>query len=71
MLAMSNYLVKADEQNSNGYWAIYQWTGTEWTRTKLQTFNTSKFWSYIDWYKSDGDMVRKLGLQLQSLVRVT
>ena len=50
-----NYLVKADE-TANGYWAIYQWTGIEWSRTKLQTYNTSAYWSYIDWYKADDDM---------------
>jgi len=50
-----NYLVKADE-TANNYWAIYQWDGTEWTRTKLQTYNTSVYWSYTDWYKTDGDM---------------
>ena len=50
-----NYLVKADE-TANNYWAIYQWDGTEWTRTKIQTYNTSAYWSYTDWYKTDGDM---------------
>ena len=51
-----NYLVKADE-TANNYWAIYNWDGTEWSRTKLQTYNTSAYWSYTDWYKTDGDMV--------------
>ena len=51
-----NYLVKADE-TANNYWAIYQWDGTEFTRTKLQTYNTSNYWSYVDWYEADGDMV--------------
>ena len=51
-----NYLVKADE-TANNYWAIYTWDGTIWSRTKLQTYNTSEYWSYIDWYKTDGDMV--------------
>ena len=50
-----NYLVKADE-TANNYWAIYQWNGTLFTRTKLQTYNTSSYWSYTDWYKTDGDM---------------
>ena len=50
------YLVKADE-TANGFWAIYTWdhSGT-WSRTKIQTYNTSKYWSYVDWYKADGDM---------------
>ena len=52
----TNYLVKADE-TANNYWAIYNWDGTEWSRTKLQTYNTSAYWSYTDWYKTDGDMV--------------
>ena len=51
-----NYLVKADE-TANNYWAIYNWDGTEFTRTKLQTYNTSSYWTYIDWYKTEGDMV--------------
>jgi hypothetical protein len=48
----TNYLVKADE-TVNNYWAIYTWDGTEWTRTKLQTYNTSAYWSYTDWYGTD------------------
>ena len=51
----TNYLVKADE-TANNYWAIYNWSGTEWSRTKLQTYNTSAYWNYTDWYKTDGDM---------------
>jgi len=50
-----NYLVKADE-TANNYWAIYQWTGTEWSRTRLQTYNTSAYWSYVDWYGTDPDI---------------
>jgi hypothetical protein len=51
-----NYLVKADE-TANNFWTIYQWDGTEWSRTKVQTYNTSAYWSYTDWYKVDGDMI--------------
>jgi len=49
------YLVKADE-TANNYWAIYTWDGTEFMRTKLQTYNTSAYWSYTDWYDTDGTM---------------
>ena len=49
------YLVKADE-TANNYWAIYTWDGTEFTRTKLQTYNTSAYWSYTDWYGTDPDV---------------
>ena len=49
------YLVKADE-TANGFWAIYTWDGTEFTRTKIQTYNTSKYWEYVDWYGTDPDV---------------
>ena len=48
----TNYLVKADE-TANNFWAIYNWDGTTWSRTKLQTYNTSAYWSYTDWYGTD------------------
>ena len=38
-----NYLVKADE-TANGFWTIHTWDGTEFTRTKIQSYNTSKYW---------------------------
>ena len=47
-----NYLVKADE-TIDGYWAIYQWDGSIFSRTKTQSYNTSKFWEYVDWYGTD------------------
>jgi hypothetical protein len=43
------YLVTADE-TAMGFWAIYTWDGVEWSRTKVQTYDTSKYWSYTDWY---------------------
>jgi hypothetical protein len=46
------YLVRTDE-TANGFWSIYQWDGTEFSRTKIQTYNTSAYWSYTDWYKVD------------------
>ena len=49
------YLVQADE-TANGFWAIYTWDGTTWSRTKIQTYNTSKFWSYTDWYGTDPEV---------------
>ena len=49
------YLVKADE-TANGFWAIYTWDGTQFTRTKIQSYNTSKYWEYVDWYEKGGTM---------------
>jgi hypothetical protein len=46
----ANYLVRADEENSNGFWAIYQWDGTVFSRTRVQTYNTSAYYRLADWY---------------------
>ena len=45
-----NYLVQADEENSRGFWAIYQWDGTSFNRTRVQTYNTSAYYRFVDWY---------------------
>ena len=49
------YLVKADE-TANGFWTIYTWDGTDFTRTKIQGYNTTKYWEYVDWYRTDTDV---------------
>jgi hypothetical protein len=61
------YLVKADE-TANNFWAIYTWDGTEWSRTKVQTYNTSAYWSYTDWYKTDGDMAHNENTKIDKQV---
>ena len=42
-------LVKADESIQNK-WALYSWNGTAWYRSKLQSYNTTSYWDYVDWY---------------------
>ena len=51
----TNVLVKSDEENSGGFWAIYNWTGTEWNRTKVQTYKTNAYYALADWYDSTYD----------------
>ena len=42
-------LVNSDETIQDK-WALYSWSGTEWYRRKLQSYNVEKYWKYIDWY---------------------
>ena len=42
-------LVDADEQ-INGRWAIYERNNNQWQRIKSQSYNTTLFWDYVDWY---------------------
>ncbi len=64
-----NALVRADELNSKGYWAIYNWDGTEWNRFQVQTFKTNNYYSFVDWYDAgiDSDVIidRQLSFQYE------
>ena len=44
-------LVYSDSQ-AQGEWALYSYEPTEkiWSRLQSQTYNTQKYWSYIDWF---------------------
>lgn len=46
-------LVKSDT-STLGYWALYSYDilKSNWTRSKTQEYDVTKFWSYIDWYAS-------------------
>ena len=52
----AKFLVETDEANSNNFWAIYEWNGTEWNRIKVQTYKTKEYYSLVDWYKTSGEM---------------
>ena len=45
-------LVLVDSNVADG-WAVYEWTGTEWSKTSQQTYDTQDYWEYVDWY-ADG-----------------
>ena len=42
-------LVKADE-TVGGKWAIFSYANEEWTRTLTQSYDTTAYWEYVDWY---------------------
>ena len=45
-------LVEADSTVA-GKWQIYNWNGATWTVSSTQSYITSNYWSYADWY-ADG-----------------
>ena len=45
-------LVLADT-NVAGGWSVNEWSGTEFSRTSQQTYDTTDYWDYSDWY-ADG-----------------
>ena len=44
-------LVHSDSQSA-GIWSIYSYdpTASTWSRTQSQTYDTRKYWRYVDWY---------------------
>ena len=44
-------LINADE-TIGGRWAIYQYNGTEFTRSESQAYDVTRYWTYADWYAS-------------------
>ena len=32
---------------------MFAWTGTEWQRSKTQSYDVNLYWKYIDWYKTN------------------
>lgn len=46
-----NYAVLvSSDKTLGGKWAIYEFNGTEWNRTKTQSINVQLYWDYADWY---------------------
>jgi hypothetical protein len=37
----------------NGKWSRFEWTGYNWLRAYTQSYDTTKYWTYIDWKSSD------------------
>ena len=46
-----------NDSTANNRWSLYTYLGTNkgYERTKTQTFDTTLFWKYIDWYASGYD----------------
>ena len=44
-------LVTSDE-TAGGKWSIFEWNtaNKSWNRTNIQSYDTTKFWNYADWY---------------------
>jgi hypothetical protein len=50
-----------NDTDYDGLWTIYTWTAAaaEWTLTRIQSYLTSLYFEYIDWYDSSYDKTAK------------
>jgi hypothetical protein len=44
----------------NGGWTVYQFNGVIWDRIRTQSYNTTLYWTYVDWYSSDYDIYKNI-----------
>jgi hypothetical protein len=61
-------LVKQDSTAKN-FWSIYAWDNTRKTffRTRTQSFDTTRYWSYIDWWKEGYTFKDRVVLEILDL----
>jgi len=44
-------LVQANE-NLDNLWQLWRWNGNVWTEIQTQSYRTSNYWNFIDWYET-------------------
>ena len=55
LITGTKVLITTDSM-SNGYWAIYTYkSDSTWERTRIQTYDTTQYWQYKDWYLTGYD----------------
>jgi hypothetical protein len=61
-------LVRSDS-TINGFWSIYSWDDVRkvFFRSQSQAFDTTKYWSYIDWWKEGYDENTRVIIELDSI----
>jgi hypothetical protein len=57
----NSVLINSDESN-DGIWAMYGWDpiSATWIEQYKQSYDTTKYWSYIDWYDAGYDQFTKV-----------
>lgn len=61
-------LVQQDE-TINNYWAIYAWDDVrrEFIKSKIQSYDTTKYWKYVDWYATGYSSNSRIIVEIDSL----
>jgi len=61
-------LVLSDSSVDN-FWTIYSWDDEkkEFFKSKVQSYDTTKFWSYIDWYDEGVNVATRIVSEIQNL----
>ena len=49
-LATGYKILVTQDSTHNGGWQIYNWNGTDWIGYSKESFNTSNYWEFSDFY---------------------
>ena len=62
-------LVKNDEESNNS-WSIQSWNPEtkDWTRAKTQSFDVTRYWKYVDWYKPEYGLTSDISYEIERTV---
>jgi hypothetical protein len=65
-------LVRIDE-TVNGFWSVYSWDDVrkKFYRSRTQAYDNSKYWNYVDWWKSGYSKNSKIKLQLSQFYELS
>ncbi len=58
-----------NDETRNNFWSVYAWDNIRkvWLRTKSQAFDTTKYWSYIDWWKSGYSDIDRIIIEIENI----
>jgi hypothetical protein len=64
-------LVNSDETFDN-FWSIYEWNSkiNQFSRTATQQYDTTRYWSYVDWWKTGYGLSSRIIKEIPSLVEI-
>jgi hypothetical protein len=54
-LPIDYVVLVSNDETENGLWYTYTWTGSIWSATSYQSYNTPAYWNFVDWYDSSYD----------------
>ena len=59
-----------NDEEANNSWSVYTWSPTfkEWSRTKTQAFDVTRYWKYKDWYALGYGLSADINFQVERTV---
>ena len=58
-----------NDESFNNFWSIYSWDNVrgEFFKNKVQSYDTTKYWSYTDWYETGYNNITRIVQEITNL----